>query len=319
MNMYTSREVEKSRSREGSTTYVAVDLSDSLTPRPLARHLSTAMVGLSFVAAMPAFAFAPRLLMPSLVACASLTLLSAVPLLLSVRMKLSGRMNDLLDPSRAKFACPIDNASTSTDRRSTTPTRRSSYLGSPSDPPILAFVSPSLLGAAGFAFMLIVENAAGRAVTALAVLALHASYLSFMTRVDVVPRDFLRIRSAMSLTTLFFTLAFLFGISAFVDVPLIALAFTAGVVAAAAAWSALRHEVPRAVIAAFGALGAETFLALWFLPTAWLVDAAASMILFVLALQVIAHLNDAPAPLFRRRAVFAAALVALVLGTARWA
>lgn len=325
MNMDTSRKVEKSESRKGSTTYVVADLSDfptrsatfRLSDSPLARHLSTVMTGAAFAAAMAVSAFAPRLLAPSLVVCASLTLFSAAPLLLwSVRMR-----------SRVEKRAPDpDRGSKSGKELLETPFPDFRlYHFSTLHSSIVAFAPISLLGAAGFIFMLIVENAAGRAATAAAVLALHASYLSLMPRAvsGAEPsREFLRVRSAVWLATLFFVLAFLYGIGDVVDVPLAVLVFTAGAVAAVAG-SALRPEsapgAPVAVVAAFGALGAETFLALWFLPTAWLVDAAVSMILFVLALQAVTHAGVAPAPVFRRRTVFAATLIALVLGTARWA
>ncbi len=193
----------------------------------------------------------------------------------------------------------------------------------------LAF-TPASVVIAGAAYLLLVEGVIAR----YALVAVVATLVGmFMAALDDLldanglgahREDFLHFSFALHVIAAFFLLAFLFGLQTFAEVPLPITAAAAGVLLAAIAAESLSRAGKSGKDAALlagslGVVSAEFYVALSFLPTTYLVDAAVGVILFAAALHLAAGVStDGSRNPLRRHTALIVSLLALVLGTAQW-
>ncbi|MBI4457466.1 hypothetical protein HY633_00695 [Candidatus Uhrbacteria bacterium] len=189
--------------------------------------------------------------------------------------------------------------------------------------------APLFLVLGAYGFLLLVETTRGRyALTAgvMAALALYAEQLRIAQRLRR-HSDFLAVEHLahpLRLLGLFFLLDFLFGVNAFVPVPVAARAALAGLAAGLAATPVFGNVIGRkqaaATAAVFGLVVAELFSAFALLPVSALASAAALTLLFSGVLHLVRHpFTPEETPRQARRSFASAVLMtAAVLATARW-
>ncbi len=193
----------------------------------------------------------------------------------------------------------------------------------------LPFIEPPIfLTAASFLVLLLVETSLARYGLAVLSMVLLAVYFENLRAADSdrgQPADLVHLAHALDFVGLFFLAAFAFEIGMFfyVPVPLSAAVMAVFGAAAAAAdlWRAgfvLREQ--SWLVAALGTLSGELFIALNFLPTSNLVNAAVAVVLFSLALQTAKHVLSGAGEFkyIRRELAVSAALVVILFLTARW-
>ncbi|KPJ85812.1 hypothetical protein AMJ57_01740 [Parcubacteria bacterium SG8_24] len=180
-----------------------------------------------------------------------------------------------------------------------------------------------------FGFLLLAQTGPVRFTLITGVMVALVLYFGLLDGLTGRPRggDLAQLSLLLCTAATFFVTAFAFGIVRYVYVPMPLLA---ALVAGVCFWTAretIRHvsgpetEVPPLLSAAFAVLGAEAYAAFSFLPTSYLVNATASLILMVTLLYAVRHLlqcQEARPALLRRQAVFSLLLAIIVLGTARW-
>mgnify|MGYP001590697115 FL=1 len=196
---------------------------------------------------------------------------------------------------------------------------------------LLTSATPAVLVAGAFGCFLIVETSAGRLALAAATVMLAAVYLAYlrgMVRGDERFRvdDFSHFSFAVHVVSVFFVFAFAFGVTGYLRIPVPLAAFVVAVTILLATAETLRRAglangSAATISAMFVALGVQLYLALSFLPTSHLVNAAVGTVLYAAGLHaVVAALADrAPAPAFRRQFALSLLLVVIMLSTARWA
>ncbi|HTK05100.1 MAG TPA: hypothetical protein VL500_05940 [Candidatus Eisenbacteria bacterium] len=195
----------------------------------------------------------------------------------------------------------------------------------------LTAATPAALVMGAFGCFLIVDTRVARIALAASAVILTAVYLAYvrgMVKRDERFRaeDFSHLSFAVHVTSVFFMLAFVFGAPGYLQVPMPAAAFVValGILVATAESTrraGLNGRDSAAITAAFAALGVQLYLALSFLPTTNLVNAAVGTVLYAAGLHaaVSALAGKVPAPAFRRQFALSFALVAIVFATARWA
>lgn len=194
----------------------------------------------------------------------------------------------------------------------------------------LAF-TPSLLTLTAFGYYLLLETDAARYGLIALVVALLAVWLIQLRKalhpfIPLTLVEFSHLCYAMHVVSMFFAYAFAFGIGLYVSVSPIVLVPAVGLVGALIAAEAMSAgggstRERGAMIAAIGVLAAEFQASLGFLPTSYMVNAAVSLILFVLVLHVFKQVASGIVErrALRRHFALSSTLIVLVLMTAQWA
>ncbi len=187
-----------------------------------------------------------------------------------------------------------------------------------------------LLSACTFLYLLIVESSVGRYSMTFLVMFLVALYLENLRRSESGPAgsnasQLVHLCFVLDAVSMFFLLAFIFGLAAFYSVSLPSAAVAVGAVAAF-----LTHETlwragfgsrgHAGLVIAAAAVGIEGYVALSLLPTSHLVNAAVGVILFSAGLHVIKEVMSGAGEFkyFRKELVGSLSLAVLLLTTARW-
>jgi hypothetical protein len=197
---------------------------------------------------------------------------------------------------------------------------------------LLLAITPAMLVSGSFGCFLIAGNVVERvgvAVVAVALLAPYLTYLRGVSRADsrFTGEKFSHLSFAVHVAAMFFVTAFSAEIPGYLRVPLPAAVISVGAAALAASAETLRRagHVGRdaaALAASAALLMMQLFLAMSFLPTAGIVNAAVLTVLYATGLRAAAAiLSGAPVKpsVMRRDFAFSFILVAVVLSTARWA
>jgi len=185
------------------------------------------------------------------------------------------------------------------------------------------------LVSAGFAYLLIIESAAGSYLLAALVALLVGAHLAQVRSaaaggVDHDPA-LAHLANLVGLAGLFLLLAFLYGINSYyyISMPLLGLAAAAAVAGVAgeslASFGLTSAELP-IVVVVFGALEFQAYVGFSFLPTGNLVNAAVNVILFASALYVVRMIlqGAGEARYFRRELALSFLSVAILMATAGW-
>lgn len=197
---------------------------------------------------------------------------------------------------------------------------------------VLLAITPAMLTSGAFGCFLIASNPFERfgvAIVAVALLAPYLAYLRGVSRSDARfnGEKFSHLSFAVHVAAMFFVTAFSAEIPGYIRVPLPAAVAAVGAAALAASAETLRRaghggRDGAALAAAAAVLMMQLFLAMTFLPTAGIVNAAVLTVLYAAGLRAAsAIIAGPPAYPVRMRRDFALSclLVALVLSTARWA
>lgn len=182
--------------------------------------------------------------------------------------------------------------------------------------------TPALLVAGTFLFLMLVESSAVRFVAVTGGMLLLTAFFARLDAGD--DEEFANLSRAVRAVALFFLLAFTFGVSRYVSAPLPLMTAVATVALGVAAFQDLRPCVGTRLSVGYAAvaavLGAELYLALAFLPTSYLTNAAVLLVAMEMlssAMRNLAAPGDSPL-LARRHVALALVLLAAIFGTARW-
>lgn len=197
---------------------------------------------------------------------------------------------------------------------------------------MLLAITPAMLTSGAFGCFLIAGTGIERigvAAVAVALLAPYLTYLRGVSRADARfnGEKFSHLSFAVHVAAMFFVTAFLAEIPGYLQVPLPAAVAAVGAATLAASAETLRRaghsgRDAAALAASAAALMMQLFLAMSFLPTAGIVNAAVLTVLYAAGLRAaVAILAGKPAApsVARRDFAFTCLLVAVVLTTARWA
>jgi len=188
---------------------------------------------------------------------------------------------------------------------------------------------PAFLTLSSSLFLLMAETSAGRwSLVALTVL-LVAVYFENLRGAAESHKGgtgaLARLSGVLDAISLFFALAFIFGLANFYYVSLPAAALTVGLAGAAlfheTLWRAgFETKGQRTLVAAAGCVCAEAYAALSFLPTSNLVNAAVAVVLLAAALRVSERVLSGAGEFkfFSRELAASLALAMVLLLTARW-
>jgi len=191
-------------------------------------------------------------------------------------------------------------------------------------------LAPTLLVTGGFLFHLLVGSAAGRFAVLTLVMLLLVMFFLRADGLDAFDSEkveaFLGLSRLLTAVGLFFLTVFAFGIGRFVYVPLIALSPLFGLLCAAAAYESYLQapeapeNVRRLAAAVSGVVALELFIAVSFLPTPLITNAAVCTVAFFATLLAVNRVLSGSIGTKELKAGLglAAALVAVMLGTARW-
>ncbi|HTM67977.1 MAG TPA: hypothetical protein VL426_01635 [Candidatus Binatia bacterium] len=196
---------------------------------------------------------------------------------------------------------------------------------------LLTAATPGVLVAAAFACFLIIDSSAGRIALAATAVVLSAAYLAYLrgiVRHDERFRDedFSHLSFAVHVISVFFAFAFAFAVPNYLQTPMPAITAAVSVVILLATAESIRRaglggRDAALLSAAFVAFGAQLYLALSFLPTTNLVNAAVGTVLYAsglhAAVTVLSGRSSRPA--FRRQFALSFVMLAVVFATARWA
>lgn len=193
-----------------------------------------------------------------------------------------------------------------------------------------AAFAPALLVAGAFLFHLLVGSAIGRFTAVTFVMLLLVSYFLRADDLDAFDQAkidaFLGFSRLLSAVGLFFVTVFAFGIDRFVHPPLIVMAALVGLLCAAVAYESFLQaaeapeKVRRLAAAACGTTGLELFIAMSFLPTPFITNAAVCAVAYFALVQAVNRvlLGTVGTRGFRIGLGLAVVSVAAMLGTARW-
>ncbi len=179
-------------------------------------------------------------------------------------------------------------------------------------------------------YLLIIESSWGRYALTVLVMFLVAVYMENLRRSESGPEashasHLVHLCFVLDAVSLFFLLAFIFGLAAFYYVSLPAAAAAVGAVTAF-----LTHEMlwragfgsrgQLGLVAAAAVIGMEGYVALTLLPTAYLVNSAVAVILFSVGLHVVKQILSGAGEFkyFRKELIASLSLAVLLLTTARW-
>lgn len=194
----------------------------------------------------------------------------------------------------------------------------------------LTAATPAVLVAAAFGCFTIVDTSAGRLALAAAAVVLSAAYLAYLRGIvhrdaRFRPEDFSHLSFAVHVISVFFAFAFAFGVPGYLQVPVPAVAAALALVILLSTAESLRRaglsgRDTALLSSAFVALGVQFHLALSFLPTTNLVNAAVGTVLYATGLHaaVAALSGAAERPGYRRQFAFSFLLLVVVFATARW-
>lgn len=196
----------------------------------------------------------------------------------------------------------------------------------------LLAITPTMLTSGAFGCFLVAGNAVERigvAVVAVALLAPYLTYLRGVSRADerFNSEKFSHLSFAVHVAAMFFVTAFSAVIPSYLQIPLPAAVVAVGAAALAASAETLRRaghsgRDAAALAASAAMLMMQLFLAMSFLPTAGIVNAAVLTVLYATGLRAAAAIiagKPATPAAARRELAFSCLLVAVVLSTARWA
>lgn len=191
-------------------------------------------------------------------------------------------------------------------------------------------VAPAFFSASAACFLLLVEGSLMRYALIISSAGMLYAWFAYLDGMRSQPGrfaadGFVHLGRALRIVAAFFFLAFCFGITVFMQVPvwMPALAVCAG--SALVTWETLWHakrssreELP--LVAAIAVLSAQLYVGLSFLPTSSVVNAAVATTFLAFAIHYSERAFDASAGKgIRRQFAMSALLVVLVLATARWA
>jgi hypothetical protein len=187
-----------------------------------------------------------------------------------------------------------------------------------------------LLVISAFVFLLIIETTAGRYGLAGLVMLLTAVYFENLRATipgagQFGPGDLMHLSFVLDAVSLFFLLAFVFGVAAFYYVSLPVAALAVGLLAALMTHETLWRAGIRtldhiSLVAAAGLIGLEAYVALSLLPTTYLVNAGVAVVLLSAALHVVKQVLSGAGEIkfFRKEMVAALILAGVLFGTANW-
>jgi len=188
------------------------------------------------------------------------------------------------------------------------------------------------LTVSAFLYLLIIETPWGRFGLTALVMFLTAVFFESLRRSLPAgsdrpgPASLIYLSLVLDAVSLFFLLAFIFGLATFYNISLSAASAGIGLVTAFMAhemlWRAgFATRDQAALVAASGFIGAEVFAGLYLLPTSYLVNAAVAVVLLTAALHVVKQVLSGAGELkyFRKELAAALLLAVLLLTTARWA
>lgn len=185
---------------------------------------------------------------------------------------------------------------------------------------------PSLFLFSGEAYFVTVESQAVRAAVAAAVSLLVVFYIVQLVRLETSEDNEPVCAPIIHAAMLFFAFAAVAAFSQYLPISLGVAAISLGVIAAVIALDLFASAGAPFGESLFGAaiallLGAESYVALSYLPTAYEVNAAISVILLSFSFHVSRQaMIGRFQPLFvRRQMAYATILAVIVLSTARWA
>jgi hypothetical protein len=192
-------------------------------------------------------------------------------------------------------------------------------------------VTPAFFSLSASCFLLLVEGSLWRIALIAASSAALYVWFSYVDGMRTEPGrfttdGFAHLVRVLRVTAAFFFLSFCFGITVFMQVPVwipaLAVLVATGIVAWETLWHAKRssrEEFP--LIVAVALVSAQLYVALSFLPTSAMVNAAVATTLVAFALHFAERIFDGigAGRGLRRHFAMTAALVVLVLATARWA
>lgn len=196
---------------------------------------------------------------------------------------------------------------------------------------MLLAITPAMLASGAFGCFLIAGSQPERlgvAVAAVTLLAPYLTYLRGVSRADAkfTGEKFSHLSFAVHVAAMFFVTAFSAELPGYLRVPLPAAVVAVGAAALAASAETLRRaghsgRDAAGLAATAAVLMMQLFLAMSFLPTAGIVNAAVLTVLYATGLRAATSvISGAPAAprVMRRDFAFSCLLVAVVLSTARW-
>lgn len=192
-------------------------------------------------------------------------------------------------------------------------------------------IAPAFFAVSAAGFLLLVEGSAFRYALAAATASMLYAWFAYVDGMRGEPgrftaEGFVHLVRALRVVASFFFLAFCFGITVFMQVPVWIPALAVLAATALVSWETLWHakrssreEVP--LIAALALVASQLYVGLSFLPTSAAVNAAVATTFLAFALHFAerAFDGDGSAKWLRRQFAMSGLLVVLVLATARWA
>jgi len=191
-------------------------------------------------------------------------------------------------------------------------------------------LAPTLLVTGGFLFHLLVGSAVGRFAALTLVMLLLVMFFLRADGLDAFDTEkveaFLGLSRLLTAAGLFFLTVFAFGIDRFVYVPLVAISPFIALLGAVVAYESYLQapeapeKVRRLAAAISGVVALELFIAVSFLPTPFITDAAVCTVAFFATLLAVNRVLSGSIGTRELKAGLglAAVLVAVMLGTARW-
>lgn len=193
-----------------------------------------------------------------------------------------------------------------------------------------AALAPTLLVVGAFLFHLLVGSAIGRFAALTFVMLLLVSYFLRADGLDAFDQEridgllgFSRLLSAVGL---FFVTVFAFGIGRFIQLPTVVMSLLIGLLFSVVAYESFLQvaEAPKKVrwlaAMACGTIGLEFFIGMSFLPTPFITNAAVCAVGFFASVLAVNRVlaGSIGTKELKVGLGLAAALVAVMLGTARW-
>ncbi len=192
-------------------------------------------------------------------------------------------------------------------------------------------IAPAFFAASAAGFLLLIEGAAFRYALVVATAFMLYAWFAYVDGMRgaparFTPEGFVHLVRALRAVASFFFLAFCFGITVFMQVPVWIPALAVLAATSLVTWETLWHakrssreELP--LIVALALVASQLYVGLSFLPTSAVVNAAVATTFLAFALHYAERVFDEAGSVkwLRRQFAMSGLLVVLVLATARWA